>query len=273
MTVTAPILETNDLKHIPHVIVGGVKTSCLSRDALTRLMVEDCKRRRSADENPALVFDSNGHALSLAASSASFRSDLGSADIVHADGGVIVAAANALTQGHIKDRSATTDFIHDAAKAAEQNHLRFFLLGGTEEVNAQVADKLKDMYPGLQIVGRRHGYFSKDEELDICRDISALRPDIVWVGLGKPKEQRFCVQYQSHIKAGWLVTCGGCFNYITGHYARAPLWMQRNGLEWLYRVVTDPQKFAWRYIRTNPHALYLICTKTRRSTYTQSVGA
>ena len=252
------------LETVKHVIVGGIRTACLSRAELTDLMIKDCLARRENNVAPALIFDSNGHGLSLAATNAAFRADLEKADIVHADGGVIVAAANKLTDGTIGDRSATTDFFHDAAKAAIENDLTMYFLGGTEDVNKRCVDIIKRTYPGLNIIGRRNGYFSSDQEEEVCHEISALKPDIVWVGLGKPKEQDFCVRYKDKINAGWLLTCGGCYNYITGDYPRAPQWMQDYGLEWLHRMCTKPRQLFWRYLTTNPHALFLIATKTKR---------
>lgn len=254
------------LSDVKHVIVGGIKTACLSREELTSLMLKDCLARKQSEyaSPPALIFDSNGHGLSMAATSQEFLQDIKQADIVHADGGIIVAAANKLTNGYIGNRSATTDFLHDAAIAAVKNNLTFYLLGGTEDVNARCADILKEQYPTLKIVGRRNGYFAAEHENDICAEISAVQPDIVWVGLGKPKEQRFCVENKDKIKAGWLVTCGGCYNYVTGDYPRAPMWMQKSGVEWLHRMCTKPKQLFWRYLTTNPHALYLIATKTRK---------
>ena len=181
---------------------------------------------------------------------------------MHADGQVIIAASRYLTSSPIPERTATTDFFHDAAKAASTAGLSFFLLGGTEEVNADCARIVKRLYPNLKISGRSHGYFSGAEEGGICEQINASGADIVWVGLGKPREQEFCVRNRDRIKASWLVTCGGCFNYITGKYSRAPQWMQDIGLEWLHRVVMNPRQLFWRYLTTNPHALFLITTRT-----------
>ncbi len=262
--MNTPNPSQNLLETVKHVVVGGIKTACLSRVELTDLMVKDCLARRESDMPPALIFDSNGHGLSVAASDPSFRADLEKADIIHADGSVIVSAANKFTDGHIGDRSATTDYFHDAAAAAVEKDLTMYLLGATEDVNKRCADILIKTYPGLKIVGRRNGYFSKEEEKDVCQEISALKPDIVWIGLGKPKEQDFCVRHKEIISAGWLITCGGCYNYVTGDYPRAPQWMQDRGLEWLHRMCTKPKQLFWRYLTTNPHALYLIATKTRR---------
>ncbi len=263
--MTVQNVENFLLNKIKHVIVGGVKTACLSSSELVAIMIEDCKAHQRSKLPSTLVFDTNGHALSLAATSASFKEYLHQADIIHADGGVIVTATNRLTDGHIGSRSATTDFIHHAAEAAAKNKLSFYLFGGTEEVNSACAIKLQETYPGLKIAGRRNGYFTEQDEAEICADINRSQADIVWVGLGKPKEQKFCVDHRNDIKASWLISCGGCYNYITNDYPRAPLWMQNNGLEWLFRMCTDPRKLFLRYLTTNPHALYLLATKTQKT--------
>jgi N-acetylglucosaminyldiphosphoundecaprenol N-acetyl-beta-D-mannosaminyltransferase len=249
-------------KSYRETIVGGLKTVCLSRSQLASLMVDDCFAARSNPRRlPKLVFASNGHVVSLAASDAEFRRLNEFADIIHADGQPIVMASK-LTGAAIPERSATTDFFHDAAIAALVHGLTFYMLGATEEVNAACAARMRKLYPGLKIVGRRNGYFSRDEEAAICEEINASKADIVWVGLGVPLEHGFCVRNKHRLKAGWVVTAGGCFNYVTGDYARAPQWMQRSGLEWLHRLYREPRRLFWRYAITNPHALWLLLTRS-----------
>jgi exopolysaccharide biosynthesis WecB/TagA/CpsF family protein len=244
------------------VTVGGLNTACLSRDRLARMMLQDClDARGQRDHHPKLVFASNGHAIALAAQDEAFRATFAQADIIHADGQAAVFASR-LTKTPIPERSATTDFIHDAAGLAAQHGLRFFLLGATEEANAQAARILEESYPGLKIVGRRHGYFSRDEEEDICDEINLTLPDVIWVGLSVPLEYEFAVRNKARLNAGWLVTCGGCYNFITGAYKRAPGWMQKSGLEWLFRLVLEPKRLFWRYAVTNPLAIFLLLTRT-----------
>jgi N-acetylglucosaminyldiphosphoundecaprenol N-acetyl-beta-D-mannosaminyltransferase len=245
------------------ILLGGINTACLSRDGLTRMMLQDCLMARdSAHSNPKLVFASNGHVIAMAARDAAFRALHARADIIHADGQAMVFASH-LTPTPIPERSATTDFIHDAAKAAARHGLRFFLLGATEEANAEAAARLRRAYPGLKIVGRRHGYFGRDEEVEICDEINLTRPDVIWVGLSAPLEYEFSVRNKQRLRAGWLVTCGGCFNYVTGAYKRAPRWMQMIGLEWLFRLAHEPTRLFWRYAVSNPLALFLLLTRTR----------
>lgn len=244
------------------IMVGGIATACLSRDGLARMMLQDCMSARAdIQQLPKLVFASNGHTIALAAKDPSFRRILEQADIIHADGQAAVFASH-MTDSPIPERSATTDFIHDAAKLAAQHGLRFFLLGTTEETNAEAARILRASYPGLQIVGRRHGYFSRDEEKELCDEINLTQPDVIWVGLSAPLEYEFSVRNKTRLHAGWLITCGGCYNFITGACKRAPRWMQAAGLEWLFRVVQEPRRLFWRYVVTNPLAIFLLLTRT-----------
>jgi len=245
------------------IMLGGLRTACLTRDEMARLMLADCLQARRQDVHPPkLVFASNGHAIALSARDARFRDTFAQADLIHADGQAAVFASRFLTSTPVPERSATTDFIHDAARIGAAHGLRFFLLGATEEANAETARILADTYPGLQIVGRLHGYFSAFDEDEIVDEINLTQPDVIWVGLSVPREYEFSVANRARLKAGWLVTCGGCFNFVTGAYARAPAWMQTAGLEWLYRLAREPRRLFWRYAVTNPLAALLLLTRT-----------
>jgi exopolysaccharide biosynthesis WecB/TagA/CpsF family protein len=257
----APRVAAND--SYAEVVVGGLRTACLSRDGLAHMMLADClAARRNPERHPRLIFASNGHAIALAAQDAGFRAVLEQADILHADGQAAVFASRLLTRTPIPERSATTDFIHDAARMGAAHGLRFFLFGATEEANAEAARILSETYPGLRIVGRRHGYFSPVEEDEICDEINLTQPDVIWVGLSVPLEYQFAVRNRDRLSAGWLVTCGGCFNFVTGAYKRAPRWMQAAGLEWLFRLVREPKRLFWRYAVTNPLAIFYLLTRT-----------
>ena len=244
------------------VIIGGIRTACLGREQLSRLMVGDCLAARGGKRRAKLVFASNGHAIATSRISKSFRETFSNADIVHADGQPVVMASKLMTDAPIPERTATTDFIHDAAGLAPIYGLRFFLFGSTEEVNARCADHLRKLYPGLKIVGRHHGYFTPDQEDAIVDEINAADADVVWVALGVPKEYEFCVKHKDRLKAGWVVTAGGCFNFVMGQYRRAPEWMQKMSLEWLHRLWREPKRLWRRYAFTNPVALFTILTRT-----------
>lgn len=237
------------------VTVGGLRTACVSRSQLGTLMVGDCLAARGGKRSPKLIFAANGHAIALAAFDAKFRSQLAAADLIHADGEPVVLASKLLTSTPVPERSATTDFLFDAAAFAEKSGLKFFLLGSTEEINARAAEALKASNPGIAIAGRRNGYFRRDDEAAICEEINASGADVLWVGLGVPLEYEFCLRNKHRLKTGWIVTCGGCFNFAAGDYARAPRWMQKAGLEWLHRLWREPRRLFWRYAVTNPVAI------------------
>jgi len=221
------------------VVAGGVETACVGRGQLADLMAGDCLAAR-ADQRPArLVFAVNGHAIALSAMDGEFRHLFAQADIVHADGQPVVAASKWLSETAIPERSATTDFLFDAAAAAEATGLSFYLLGSTEAVNAACAADLASKHPNLKIAGRRDGYFTRDEEAAVVD-----------------------VRNRHLLKVGWVVTCGGCFNFAAGDYARAPKWMRTAGLEWLYRLAREPKRLFWRYAVTNPVAAFLLMTRT-----------
>jgi N-acetylglucosaminyldiphosphoundecaprenol N-acetyl-beta-D-mannosaminyltransferase len=229
---------------------------------MVALMLDECLAARGTHTNPRLIFTSNGHSISLAATNTEFKRLLDAADLIHADGQPVVMASR-LTRAPIPERTATTDFIHDAAAAARIHGLRFYLLGATEEINIRAAAILARTYPGLIVAGRRNGYFHRGEEEAICEEINHANADVIWVGLGVPFEQAFAVRNKRRLKGGWLVTAGGCFNFVAGDYKRAPHWMQASGLEWLYRLCREPKRLFWRYAVTNPHAIYLMLTKSR----------
>jgi exopolysaccharide biosynthesis WecB/TagA/CpsF family protein len=243
------------------VVVGGVPLVTASRQELTDAMVHDCLAARLRSVRARLVFDLNGQALSLRETDANYRAAFDRGDILHADGGFLVTLSRWLAGVPIAERSAATDLINDFSARAASEGLTFYLLGGTEEVNAACSRILVERYPGLKIAGRRNGYFSDAELPGILAEIDAVAPDVLWVGLGKQIEVPFAIAHND-LHVGWLVTSGGCFNYVTGHYRRAPLWMQRMNLEWVHRMVTNPRQLFMRYLFTTPHALYLALSRT-----------
>lgn len=245
---------------LEHIKIADQWVATSSRAELVEAARKDCEfARLHGRVGPRLVFDCNGQAISLAKTDPEFKGALDKAHLIHADGEFVVKASKFFAARAIAERSATTDMIHDIAAMAVRNDLSFYLLGGTEEVNALCAERLNNMYPQLRIVGRRNGYF-RGVESEVLADIANARPDILWVGLGKPYEQRFCIDFADRLDAVWVITCGGCFNFITGHYSRAPKLMQKLGLEWLHRAAKEPKRLAWRYITTSPHAVFEVIT-------------
>jgi len=244
---------------VEHRRIGGVPAAIVSEAELVSRMVEDCQRNRAGElGRPVVVADTNGQAISMQASDPAYARALEAADIVHADGQFIIWLSRLFGGKAIPERTATTDFIHAAAEAGAASGLSFFFLGGSEDINRRCAERLAELHPDLAIAGRRNGYFDAAEEAAVFDEIRDSGADVLWVGLGKPKEQHFALRAREALGCAWIVTCGGCFNFVAGDYRRAPDWMQRQGLEWLHRMATGPRYLVRRYLVTIPHALWLV---------------
>ncbi len=251
-------MSTNEgAAYFPRMIVGGLPVAALDRRETARLTISAALARR--DRGGACVFFTsiNGHVVSLCASRPDVKRLFEQADLISADGMSVVFASRLGPGRGLPERVATTDSFHDAARLAEKTDVRFYLLGGAEEVNALAAAQTSAIYPDLKIVGRRHGYFRPEEEDLVVDEINAAAPDILWVGLGVPLEQRFILgNLQRLTSVGVAISCGGLFDFICGRNKRAPRWMQQAGLEWAFRVSQEPRRLAMRYVTTNAHAAY-----------------
>jgi len=174
-----------------------------------------------------------------------------------------VLASWLFTSTPFPERAATTDLFHDIARLAEHDGTTMYFLGASEEQNRRAVNEVRRMYPRLQIVGRHHGYLTPKETEDVVRDINRVGPDIVWIAMGVPKEQEFCVEHRHALKnVGLLKTAGGMFDFLSCLRSRAPKWMQIAGLEWFYRLSLEPKRLFVRYALTNIDALWLLIFKT-----------
>jgi exopolysaccharide biosynthesis WecB/TagA/CpsF family protein len=164
----------------------------------------------------------------------------------------------------LPERVATTDLFDAVNEEAQRRGASVFMLGATETVNALAAEAVTMRFPGLKLVGRRNGFFdSLEDERLVCEQIAALAPDILWVSMGVPREQQFVVRNRNRLTSvGVIKTSGGLFDFVSGTKPRAPTWMQRAGLEWLWRAGLEPKRLGWRYLKTNPSALYLLLTRS-----------
>ena len=242
----------------PHRKVGGMPVALCGEAELTDLMVADIHAHRQQQlDAPVTIFSANGHSLSLYASNPEFAEAMDAAGLIHADGQSIVTMSRLLPGPNIAERTATTDFIHAAARGAAAMNASFYILGAKQAVNARATEVLEQSYPGLRIAGARHGYFDPSEEQEIIDAINASHADVLWVGLGKPREQLFIHRNRHKLRCAWIVSCGGCFDFVAGSYRRAPGWMQAAGLEWVHRAATGPRYLILRYLTTNLHTLWL----------------
>jgi N-acetylglucosaminyldiphosphoundecaprenol N-acetyl-beta-D-mannosaminyltransferase len=248
----------------PVVRVGGLPITALSRKAwAAHIVAEALARRGSQSGQPRFYTSANGHVISRYARDPQFRDLMNAADGIDADGQPLVIASKLLTRTPIPERTATTDTFHDVAQVGAAVGLRYFLLGGSEDINAAAASAVMVGNPGLIVSGRHNGYFTSSDEAAIVAAINAAAPDVLWVGLGVPKEHAFVVRNRKRLTGvGVIKTCGGLFDFVAGKNPRAPQWMQDWSLEWLYRLAREPRRLFWRYATTNLHSLVLMAART-----------
>jgi N-acetylglucosaminyldiphosphoundecaprenol N-acetyl-beta-D-mannosaminyltransferase len=140
-------------------------------------------------------------------------------------------------------------------QASLQKGYRHFFYGGNEGVPELLRDKLQEKFPGLQVVGTYSPPFrplTPEEDAAIVARINAARPDIVWVGLSTPKQERWMAAHLGKVQAPVMVGVGAAFDFHAGLKPQAPRWMQQSGMEWFFRMVTEPKRLARRYLHNNP---------------------
>ncbi len=226
-----------------------------SRKEWAELMVSEC-RNGGKTKTPRIYTSANGNVISRYARDTQFRDLVDKMNGVDADGMPLIHISRLIRQP-LPERVATTDFFHDAARAAQENGLVFYMLGGTPDENQVAMAKVKSLYPNLKVFGR-DGYFGNRED-EVVADILARKTDVLWVGLGVPLEHQFAIRNAAKLKGvSWIKTCGGLFNFLSGTNKRAPEWMQKAGLEWTYRIYLEPRRLFYRYLTTNADAIYLV---------------
>lgn len=184
-------------------------------------------------------------------------------EIVNADGASMVMAADRLGVS-LPGRVAGVDLMQELCKMAAERGHSVFLLGAKTEVVSKTARVLEETYPGLKIVGFRDGYFGNEEFDSIVTQVSERRPDITFVGITSPKKERLIERFRELGATGAFVGVGGSFDVISGTIPRAPIWMRRANLEWLFRMMQEPGRLVKRYMVGNTR-FWLLLRKEMRS--------
>ena len=132
--------------------------------------------------------------------------------------------------------------------------LRHYFLGGRPGVPDELRDRLTERFPGLLVVGAESPPFralSDEEDAALVDRINDAAPHVLWIGLGSPKQEFWAAEHEAALQAPLLLPVGAAFDFHSGNLRRAPRWMQRIGLEWLFRVAMEPRRLAGRYLTTN----------------------
>ncbi|HKI45572.1 MAG TPA: WecB/TagA/CpsF family glycosyltransferase [Balneolales bacterium] len=212
------------------------------------------------------VLFTNVHSIQLARHDPELLNCINHADLVLADGSGLKIAGRLF--GHpIEENLNGTDFTPRVLALADRNNWSVYLLGAREEVVSTCCQKLDKHYPNLRIAGYRNGYFTHDEEKEIIEDINNKKPDILLVALGSPRQEEWIAHHRRLLNAHVCFGVGGLFDFIAGMRKRAPLWMRKTGIEWVYRFLQSPsEKWERIFVEIPAFLLRIIWNKLLEST-------
>lgn len=223
MEQTLSIIDQSirEKKQIHHVVVNAAKLVSMQKDPELRAAVVDC-------------------------------------DVINADGQSVVWALKLLGDP-VPERVAGIDLMENLIKNAQDKNHRIFFFGAKEEIVKKVVEKYSEKYTPEIIAGYRNGYYSATEEEMIAREIAASGADILFVAITSPKKEKFLHRYAENLKnISFIMGVGGSFDVVSGMTKRAPLWMQKSGLEWFYRLLQEPGRMWKRYLTTNTLFIFYV---------------
>lgn len=211
-------------------------------------VLEDVLKR--SDKRTAVF--ANVHVVETARRDPQLSRAVTDASFVFPDGAPVAWAARILS-GSPAERICGSDIFDQLCRRSERTPYRHFFFGSTRDVLDGLVERVSGEYPGLRICGTFSPPFGddwlmSDESVD---RINAAAPDVVWVGLGAPKQEIWMASARDAVDAPLLLGVGAVFDFVSGYKRRAPEWMQRTGLEWLFRLAQEPRRLVRRYALTN----------------------
>lgn len=235
----------------------------MTRVRLGRLEVDAVTRAEALDRIAALidaeqggtVFTPNVDHVVLAESDARLRQAYAAAKLSLVDGTPVLWACRALGQA-VPEKISGSDLVVPLAELCARRGFRLFLLGSTPAVLAESARRLTSQFPALAIVGTESPRVDMNAKADERRAdwerVRAARPHLVLVALGSPKGELWAHEACAHLRPAAIVCVGAGLDFLAGHARRAPKWMSRAGIEWLYRLAHEPRRLSRRYVVRDP---------------------
>jgi N-acetylglucosaminyldiphosphoundecaprenol N-acetyl-beta-D-mannosaminyltransferase len=220
-------------------------------DALGR--IETFVRERTPHQHIAV----NVHKMVLAQRDSRLREILKQCELACADGQPVLWLARLLNKP-LKARITGIDLMERLLELAAQRGYRVYFLGARTDVLTKVVDECKQRYSGLRVAGWSDGYWEPEEESRVVEDVRREQPDILFVALGSPQKEFFIHAHRETLAVPFAMGVGGSFDVIAGKAKRAPLWMQRAGLEWVWRVLQEPGRMWKRYSHDGFVFAYLV---------------
>jgi len=186
-----------------------------------------------------------------------FRKTIAGCDLITIDGQPLIWVSRLLGQP-IKERFGGLDIINGIIPRAADKGYRIYLLGAREEVVEKVVEYYKLKFSSLKIAGWHNGYWEARKEEKIVTEIRNVKPDILFVAVSSPKKEVFLQKYLRKMDVPFVMGVGGAFDIIAGVTKRAPKWMQRCSLEWLFRLYQEPLRLWKRYLIEDPIFVWLV---------------
>lgn len=205
-------------------------------------------------QKKALAISVNVNFLTLSFQHQWLRDFANNAEIVFCDGfGVRLGAA--VLGETLPPRTTLADYIWKLAAFCVENDFSLYFVGAKPGIGEAAAQRIREHYPTIRILGTQHGYFEKNpdhpENLAVVTAVNATKPDILIVGMGMPRQEAWLRDNWHQLDALIAITSGAVFDYVSGNLRRAPKWMTDNGLEWLGRMLIEPRRLWRRYIVGN----------------------
>ncbi|MDQ3376413.1 MAG: WecB/TagA/CpsF family glycosyltransferase, partial [Actinomycetota bacterium] len=202
-----------------------------------------------------IVLNVNAHCLNLLHEDEGLRDFFAAADVVFCDGAGVRLAARMLGD-RLPGRITYADWLPRLAALAEERGFSLFFLGARPGVAEEASARLRRSHPDLKIVGVRHGFFDhrvgSTENEAVVAEINAARPDVLFLGLGMPLQERWLMENHRRLDVGVALTGGAVFDYASGRLRRGPRLLTDNGFEWLARLLVEPRRLWRRYLLGNP---------------------
>ena len=241
--------------------IGGLNISILNSDDIIALVARAVQNKNGKQLTIAYV---NQHTLVFSYKIPQFKKSLDRIEILHIDGIGMRMALRFLHHENLSgDKITGTDLYYKILSAANREKAKLFICGATPEIVGQCASVITKKYPEIKIVGSIHGYFNLDDQIPLNLTQNA-RPDILFLGLGIPKQELWLEKYGPQIDAKVIVLVGGGLTFISGMIKRAPMIMRKSGLEWLYRLYNEPKRLWKRYFFGIPFFICLIIAEKVR---------
>ncbi|GGM42339.1 hypothetical protein GCM10011608_28760 [Micromonospora sonchi] len=196
------------------------------------------------------------------------RAHVESASVVVADGKPLIWASQ-IAGNPLPARVPGADLIWSLSAAMAEQDRSVYLFGGAPGTASRAEQAMRARFPGLRIAGHLSPPFGFDARPDqfeaACATVTATAPDVVYVGFGFPKQERVIARLRARLPGTWFLGCGAAIGFVAGIHRRAPLWMQRSGLEWAHRLANEPARLARRYlVHDLPFALELLAVTALR---------